>query len=245
MHLLKYGKTTQWHHFKVTTFWVVEKGMRTKFTPRPGATKTVYGLGVVPSTEQEQPSFISGVLSSIGSRFAGREGDDTQWTPYESPTGNAASAATFHVLVDARAVRPGESVMLDGNLDALSAWGGGVPMQPHPRNPLLWSARVLLPFTATDACARGMFQFSYSISTNERGKIKEGGECFLSESFQMDSSFAFFMFLIFLPRRRSGGEKRGATLLPRVSAQRQGPAVPGLDHPLWKGHGANPGALAA
>jgi hypothetical protein len=184
MHFVKYDDgPVKWHHFKVTTFWVSDKGTRTKFTPRPGATKTLYGRGNVAGTPSYTPHASSSSSlygTAYGQTYYGTTGAygtyQRPWTPYESPTLHAQTECSFHVVVDPRAVREGDRVVLGGNLAALGAWAGdGVPMVLHPQNTSLWSATVTLPYAAMDECVWGLFQFAYKIVTNDGGEIKEGG----------------------------------------------------------------------
>jgi hypothetical protein len=65
-------------------------------------------------------------------------------------------------------------VVLSGNLAEMGAWGDGVRMAPHPRDPLVWSATLDLPFTFFDNCFDGLFQFRYKVVTAGGAELSEG-----------------------------------------------------------------------
>ena len=74
--------------------------------------------------------------------------------------------------MDPRALQEGEHVIIVGNLDQMGGWSDGVQLTPQPRNPLIWSATLEMPFTMADSCIHGMFQFRYKIVSNDGGNIQ-------------------------------------------------------------------------
>ena len=95
---------------------------------------------------------------------------------------------TFHCLLDPRAQKEGEVVFLNGSLDILTSWNGGIPMQRAEDNECLWSVTVQLPISEGDrvnnsyagvygvqGTGDGMFQYRYEIrladdDTENRGE---------------------------------------------------------------------------
>jgi hypothetical protein len=181
MHLVRFGDGSKhWYHLKVTTFWVVDKDEETrlKFSPRPGAVKARYGPGNVPGKSAYASHAAADSTHAPAYNHFHADAYQRPWTPYQSPTPNAQTDCTFHVVLDPRAVQEGEHVALTGNLDAMGAWSqDGVPMSRHPHNPSLWSAMVTLPYTTYDVCTRGLFQFAYKVMTSCGEEIAEGGKC--------------------------------------------------------------------
>jgi hypothetical protein len=93
---------------------------------------------------------------------------------------NSNTAVTFYCLLDPRSLKEGEQVFLNGSLDVLSAWEGGIPMHPTEDNECLWHTTVQLPLnevnrattaytgvygvqSADASTGDGLFQFRYEI----------------------------------------------------------------------------------
>ena len=89
---------------------------------------------------------------------------------------NSNTAVTFYCLLDPRGLKEGEYVFLNGSLDVLSAWEGGVPMERTEDNEDLWCVTVELPLSKEDRATTvytggyvsqgagdGLFQYRYEI----------------------------------------------------------------------------------
>ncbi len=98
-----------------------------------------------------------------------------RWTPYISRTPNVNTEVVFHVLLDTK-LGPVDSVRLNGNLAVMSACNGGVEMVMVNGNPLIWSVSLHLPFSMTDFCVSGMFQFHYEIVRGTEVIVESQGE---------------------------------------------------------------------
>lgn len=104
--------------------------------------------------------------------------------------------------MDPRGLQENEQVYLNGSLDVLSAWEGGVPMRRTEDNQYLWFVVVQLPISLADravtaytdgyisqAAGDGLFQYRYEIrlapdnneNRNDAAAITPGGLSVLIE----------------------------------------------------------------
>ena len=158
----------KWYTMTQKTFWVIGDEGNIKYEPTRvvGAAKTAKAAARTNKGGRSTTHATAGRTTYTNTAYT------RQWTPYISKTANANTVATFNVLVDPRAMQGGERIIVVGNLEQMGGWNEGVQLVPHPRNPLIWSVTLEMPFTVADSCIHGMFQFRYKIVSNDGESIQ-------------------------------------------------------------------------